>query len=124
MELRTVLVCLLLVSGLAVVTLAALRLGDYVLSAGEVVDAFVADEDSVHRTIVIEWRAPRALAAVVFGAALAVSGGVFQSLTRNPLASPDIIGFASGSYSGALIVLVVLGGGYLQVAAGAMIGGW
>lgn len=122
-ELRTLLVSLLLVVGIAVVTLTALRLGDYVLGVGEVFEAVFGAEDSIYRTIVVEWRAPRALAAVVFGSALAVSGGVFQSLTRNPLASPDIIGFSAGSYSGALIMLVLVGGGYLQVAAGAMVGG-
>jgi iron complex transport system permease protein len=48
---------------------------------------------------------------------------VFQSLTRNPLASPDIIGISAGSYTGALIVIVVVQGSYLQLTAGAFTGG-
>ncbi len=73
--------------------------------------------------MVTEWRLPRALAAVAFGAALGASGALFQSVTRNPLASPDIIGFSTGSHTGALIVIVLIGGSYLQVAGGALAGG-
>ena len=75
------------------------------------------------RTVVVEWRAPRAVAAVIFGAALGTSGAVFQSLTRNPLASPDIIGFSTGSYTGALIVIILIHGSYLELAGGAILGG-
>ncbi|NEE07276.1 iron chelate uptake ABC transporter family permease subunit, partial [Streptomyces sp. SID7499] len=71
----------------------------------------------------VEWRLPRALLAVLLGAALAVSGAIFQSVTRNPLGSPDIVGFSSGSYTGALVVMLLTGGGYYQVAAGSLAGG-
>ncbi|WP_220700643.1 FecCD family ABC transporter permease [Mycetocola tolaasinivorans] len=73
--------------------------------------------------VITEWRLPRALLALIFGAALGVSGAIFQSLTRNPLGSPDVIGFASGSYTGALIAMIVLGGGYVGTAIGSLIGG-
>jgi iron complex transport system permease protein len=106
------------------VMLWALTLGDLPLSVGEMWGAIVNDPTAgFARTVVLEWRLPRVLAAVVFGAALGVSGAVFQSLTRNPLASPDIIGFSTGSYTGALIVIIVTGGGYLQIAGGALLGG-
>jgi iron complex transport system permease protein len=52
-----------------------------------------------------------------------MSGGIFQSMTRNPLGSPDIIGFNTGAYTGALIVMLAVGGGYLGIAAGALVGG-
>jgi len=55
------------------------------------------------------------LAALVFGAALGLSGAVFQSLTRNPLGSPDVIGFSTGAYTGALVAITVLGGGSAAV---------
>jgi iron complex transport system permease protein len=120
-DLRTVVVCGL--TGAATVALALLSLasGDYRLSIPQVVSAFTGD--SFAHTVVVDWRLPRVLAAVVFGAALGISGAIFQSLTRNPLASPDIIGFSTGSYTGALIVITVLGGSYLQVAGGALAGG-
>ncbi|MGO1855358.1 MAG: FecCD family ABC transporter permease, partial [Microbacteriaceae bacterium] len=85
--------------------------------------ALVDPDAGFARTVVLEWRLPRAVAAIVFGAALAVSGAIFQSLTRNPLASPDIIGFSTGSYTGALLVMTLIGGGYLAVGAGALVGG-
>lgn len=121
---RTIVVCAIL-AGLAVaVTAGALALGDYALSPARVWAALVNDPDAgFARTVVVEWRAPRAIAAVVFGAALGVSGAVFQSLTRNPLASPDIIGFSAGSYTGALIVVILVHGSYLQLAGGAILGG-
>lgn len=77
-----------------------------------------ADREMI-RMIVVEWRLPRVAMAILLGAALGMSGAIFQSLTRNPLGSPDIIGFAAGSYSGALVVILLLAGGYYAIAAGA-----
>ncbi len=123
-RLRTVVVCVVLTVLTVIVMLWALKLGDLPLSVVELWGALVNDPTAGFvRTVVLEWRLPRVLAAVMFGAALGVSGAVFQSLTRNPLASPDIIGFSTGSYTGALIVMIVTGGGYLQVAGGALLGG-
>ena len=111
-------------AGISVVlALVALTLGDYPVPLTDVMLALTGQEAGTANLIVVEWRAPRALAALVFGAALGVSGAIFQSLTRNPLASPDIIGFSTGSYTGALVVIIVIGGSYLQVAAGALVGG-
>ncbi|WP_406447055.1 iron chelate uptake ABC transporter family permease subunit [Streptomyces sp. NBC_01613] len=57
------------------------------------------------------------------GAALGVSGALFQSLTRNPLGSPDIVGFTYGSATGGLLVVLVVGGTGGQIAFGAVAGG-
>lgn len=121
---RTVVVCLILAALTLAVTAWALALGDYPLTMAQVWAALTNDPDAgFARTVVVEWRAPRAVAAAVFGAALGASGAVFQSLTRNPLASPDIIGFSAGSYTGALIVIILIHGTYLQLAGGAIVGG-
>jgi iron complex transport system permease protein len=79
--------------------------------------------DGFAATVVLNWRLPRVLAAVLVGAALALSGAIFQSLTRNPLGSPDVIGFNTGAYTGA--ILVTLGGvtGFAAIASGAFVGG-
>ncbi|MFT3899462.1 MAG: iron chelate uptake ABC transporter family permease subunit [Gordonia sp. (in: high G+C Gram-positive bacteria)] len=66
---------------------------------------------------------PRVWAAIVLGAAMALSGGIFQLLTRNPLGSPDLIGFGVGSYTGALIASLVVGLGFAGMSAFALIGG-
>lgn len=100
----------------------ALGLGDYPLSASEVVHALVHD-DGFATTVVVQWRLPRVVAALVFGAALGVSGALFQSLTRNPLGSPDVIGFATGSYTGVLLVTALLPGSTVRTSAGALAGG-
>ena len=107
-----------------VLALLALGLGDLPLSISQVVSALFGGEQGITRTVVVEWRLPRVLAAVLFGAALAMSGAIFQSITRNPLASPDIIGFEAGSYAGGILVIIAFGGGFLAVASGALIGGF
>ena len=68
-------------------------------------------------------RLPRALTAALVGGLLGMSGAVFQSLSRNPLGSPDIIGFTAGAATAAVFQIVVLGGGMLATAAAAVIGG-
>ncbi|MFB9835195.1 FecCD family ABC transporter permease [Actinoallomurus acaciae] len=68
-------------------------------------------------------RAPRLLCAAVVGLALGASGAVFQSLTRNPLGSPDVIGLTSGSSTGAVLAITVVHAGIGMTAAGALAGG-
>jgi len=123
LDVRTLAVC----AALALVGLAlgvvALTTGDYPLSVPQVLDALVGAADGPVRLVVVEWRLPRALLALVLGAALGTSGAIFQSITRNPLGSPDVIGFSTGAYTGALVVILVVGGGYAGVAAGALVGG-
>jgi iron complex transport system permease protein len=65
---------------------------------------------------------PRVLTAVLAGAALALSGAVFQSVTRNPLGSPDILGFTQGAATGALVGVTALGGSVFAVAGCAWLG--
>ncbi|GAA1391143.1 FecCD family ABC transporter permease [Luteococcus peritonei] len=113
---------LLLLALTALLAVWAMGLGDYPLSPGQVLSALVR-EDGFASTVVREWRAPRVLAALLLGGALAVSGAVFQSLTRNPLGSPDVIGFSTGAYSGVLLATTVLGGSFASTQAGALLGG-
>ncbi|MEV7603964.1 iron ABC transporter permease [Paenarthrobacter sp. NPDC089322] len=61
---------------------------------------------------VTEFRAPRMVAAVVVGAALAAAGAITQTVARNPLASPDLLGVTAGASFGAVAVLVIAGGGH------------
>lgn len=112
------------VLGVVLVALAllAMGLGDYPLGPLEVLRALVSDQ-GFDTVVVTEWRLPRVLAAVVFGAALGVSGALFQSLTRNPLGSPDVIGFATGSFTGVLIFTILFGGSTLGTTGGAIVGG-
>ncbi|MDP9935904.1 iron complex transport system permease protein [Paenarthrobacter nicotinovorans] len=123
LDLRSILVCIPLLLAALAVGIVSLATGDYDVSVQQVLQAFTGDAPGLAQTIVMEWRLPRVLSALVFGAALGMSGGIFQSMTRNPLGSPDIIGFNTGAYSGALIVMLTVGGGYAAVAGGALLGG-
>jgi iron complex transport system permease protein len=122
-EWRSIVVCVVLAIAVACMAVLALMTGSYRLGPGQVVSALTGGESGLVHDIVVEWRLPRVAGALVFGAALGVSGAVFQSLMRNPLADPGIIGFSQGSYTGALIVILVIDGSYLQLAGGALLGG-
>lgn len=73
--------------------------------------------------VVTEWRLPRVLMALLIGAALGVSGAIFQSLMRNPLGSPDVMGFNTGAWSGVLVAMVLFGQDLTAIALAAMAGG-
>lgn len=122
-DVRALVVAAIIAALTAAIALASLASGDFKLSIPQVITAVLSNDDDFARTVVLEWRLPRVFASIIFGAALGVSGAIFQSLTRNPLASPDIIGFSTGAYTGALIVIITIGGGYLEVAGGALAGG-
>ncbi|WOF24108.1 iron chelate uptake ABC transporter family permease subunit [Microbacterium betulae] len=122
---RGIIVGLILALATLALGIVSLGMGTYELSPGEVLEALIyLDADPRARLLVFEWRLPRVLFAIACGIALALSGAIFQSLTRNPLGSPDIIGFSAGSYTGAIVVMLWIGSSrYLDVAAGALIGG-
>lgn len=113
------------VVGLCLLLLALLSLtsGTYPVAIPDLLLSLQGQGEEMVRMIVMEWRLPRILLSLLLGSALGMSGAIFQSLTRNPLGSPDIIGFAAGSYTGALVVILLLSGGYYQIALGALIGG-
>lgn len=118
---------ILVVAGLLVVAVVVAVLaiggGTYTVAPGDVLGVLLGTNTSFDRVVVMEWRMPRMLMALLIGAALGVSGAIFQALTRNALGSPDIIGINSGAYTGALVVIAGVGGGYYAVAAGALAGG-
>ncbi|PPK66047.1 iron chelate uptake ABC transporter family permease subunit [Actinokineospora auranticolor] len=61
--------------------------------------------------------------AIAVGLALGAAGAIFQSVSANPLGSPDIIGFTTGSATGALLVLLFWRGGPIGVPLGSVLGG-
>lgn len=97
--------------------------GDYPMSFGQVVRTLLGAGDPADEFIVNDIRLPRVATALLVGAALAVAGAVFQSVVRNPLGSPDVLGFTQGASTGALTAIVIFGGGSLALASGAVLGG-
>ncbi|BBY73522.1 ABC transporter permease [Mycolicibacterium parafortuitum] len=73
--------------------------------------------------IVWQLRLPRAVLAALCGAGLALCGAILQSLLRNPLADPFVLGVSSGASTGAVLVAVLgVGGGVLTLSSGAFLG--
>ncbi|MGA3540341.1 FecCD family ABC transporter permease [Micromonosporaceae bacterium DT194] len=96
--------------------------GDYPIAPAEVLRTLAGGGTPAQDFIVLELRLPRLVTGLLVGAALALAGAVFQSLVRNPLGSPDMLGFTQGAAVGALLV-VVAGGSTLALSAGALAGG-
>ncbi|MEU2243466.1 FecCD family ABC transporter permease [Streptomyces sp. NPDC033754] len=116
----SVLGLLVLTAAVAVVLIGT---GDFPMTPGEVVDTLLGKGTVVQEFAVMDLRLPRVLVAVLVGAALAVGGAVFQSVSRNPLGSPDVIGFGQGATVGALAVIVLFQGDAAAAAGGAVVGG-
>ncbi|WP_214367669.1 FecCD family ABC transporter permease [Pseudonocardia sp. H11422] len=100
----------------------SLTLGDYPMSLSEVAATLTGNGTLISYDVVVRNRLPRALVALGVGAALAISGGIFQRLARNPLVSPDVIGINAGASAGAVVTITVVGAGAGTVAGGALAG--
>ncbi|GAA3533843.1 iron chelate uptake ABC transporter family permease subunit [Amycolatopsis ultiminotia] len=116
-----VIVAVLTVAACALVVL-AVGTGDYEMTPAEVLRT-LAGSGTKAQYLVVTGRLPRALVGVLVGIALALAGTVFQTVTRNPLGSPDIIGFTTGSATGGILMILLLGAGPGLVAVGAIAGG-
>lgn len=114
-------------------TLVALQLGtgSVFISLSDLWNSLLQNEFAVqtHLTIVWESRIPRTIAGILAGAALSWSGMLMQTLFRNPLAGPSMLGISSGASLG--VALLILGGGlsawsgipaYIGVASAAFAG--
>ncbi|EPD1487665.1 iron-enterobactin ABC transporter permease [Escherichia coli] len=120
---RLIITCLLLVSACVVAGIWGLRSGAVTLETSQVFAALMGDAPRSMTMVVTEWRLPRVLMALLIGAALGVSGAIFQSLMRNPLGSPDVMGFNTGAWSGVLVAMVLFGQDLTAIALAAMVGG-
>ncbi|MBB2912317.1 iron complex transport system permease protein [Streptosporangium becharense] len=122
-HLRAATVVLGLLSVAAVVGLLALGTGS-AISPWDAVKTLLGQGDGASEMVVYEVRAPRVLLALLVGAALGVGGAVVQSLSRNPLGSPDIVGVNAGAAAGAVaVILLVDAATALAVATGSLLCG-
>lgn len=88
---------------------AALAIGDFPMTLGQIWDVLLGGGDRAQQYVVLQVRLPRLTMALLAGAALGVAGALLQSLLRNPLASPDLLGISGGSTLAAVFGLLVLG---------------
>lgn len=112
-----------LLGGALLLALFALGSGSLALSPSQVLAALLGEAPRGIELVVTQWRLPRVALALLIGAALGLSGALFQSLLRNPLGSPDIMGFNTGAYSGVLVALVLFQASILWSTTAALIGG-
>lgn len=94
-----------------VLALISLSVGTTKLPVTEVVESLFGGGSGGTRLIVVELRLPRVATGLLVGIAFAVSGALLQTLARNPLASPDIVGVNSGASAAAVTVIVLAGTG-------------
>ena len=122
-RLRGIVVGLAALVALCVLGVLSLGLGTYPLTPQEVIRTLLGGGDAMDRTVVTDWRLPRTLAAITIGVLLGIAGALFQTVTRNPLASPDILGLSNGAFTGMLLTLVFFSGSWPQLTAGSLLGG-
>lgn len=97
---------------LVLVVILSLVVGSRVLSAAEVWDG-LRRQDSVASAVIWQLRFPRTVLGLLVGAALGAAGVLAQSVTRNPLADPGLLGISSGASAA-----IVIGTGFLGVGGG------
>jgi iron complex transport system permease protein len=117
---RTALVTVALLSGVAVLSLLSTAVGTRLLPVSDVLAGLAGTADRAVNLTVRDFRLPRTAVAVLVGMALGVSGALTQAVTRNPLASPDVLGVVTGASAGAVAVIITAGGataGYGGTAA-------
>ncbi|MEU9097759.1 iron chelate uptake ABC transporter family permease subunit [Streptomyces sp. NPDC048361] len=126
---RVVLVTLLMAAAVFFLFCLSLSLGDFPLAVPKVIASLFGGGAQVDHFVIMDLRMPRALAGLVVGIALGVSGALTQSIARNPLASPDILGITGGAGAVAVFLVTVSGGaatavtGSVGLSGAALLGG-
>ena len=105
---RLVAVCLGLTVLTFLVVCVSLSVGDFSIGLVDVVKAIAGRGDPGNVLIIRELRMPRVATGLLVGIAFALSGALFQTMTRNPMASPDVIGLTEGSGT-AVVAAIMLG---------------
>ncbi|NED12200.1 iron chelate uptake ABC transporter family permease subunit [Streptomyces sp. SID9124] len=123
------LVTLVLAAAAFLVFCLSIGVGDFPIGLSRVIATVLGRGEQVDEFVIMDLRMPRALAGVVVGVALGVSGAITQSVARNPLASPDILGITGGASAVAVFLVTVSGGTAAAVthsiglSAAALLGG-
>ncbi|MEV0620141.1 iron chelate uptake ABC transporter family permease subunit [Nonomuraea sp. NPDC050404] len=94
---------------LALVCLLSVGLGAMQMSPATVISAFLTPDDSYSALIVTSMRVPRTLVGLIAGAALGAAGALMQSMTRNPLADPGLLGVNAGAATAVVFAVAFLG---------------
>lgn len=121
---RALIVCGLLL--LAALVLGVLHIGTGTMSftPAEIIKSFVGEgANPTADRIIMRVRLPRLVTALFVGASLGMAGSIFQSISRNALGSPDIIGFTTGAATGAIVQIILFNAGPFETALAAVLSG-
>jgi iron complex transport system permease protein len=118
---RAVVVCAAALAVLLALAVVSVWIGELGIAPAELPAVLAGDGSKAQEWILWSNRAPRLGVAACAGAAFGVAGAIFQSVTRNPLGSPDIIGLGAGAAAGAAAVTLVWPG-VLPAPVGALVG--
>ena len=113
---------ILIIALIVALSIWGLQQGDYKMTTMDVINALIGKGKRIV-VVFVQQREARIVAALLVGAALGLSGALFQVISGNPLGSPDIIGFTHGAATGALLQIIVFDSGPVEIAVGAVIGG-
>ncbi|WP_461169509.1 FecCD family ABC transporter permease [Arthrobacter sp. Z1-15] len=100
----------------------SILLGTYTVTVPDFFRILAGEQIPGATYIVMESKLPRAVTAIMVGAALGIAGSIFQTMLRNPLASPDIIGISYGASASAVVGIVVFGATGTAVSLSALAG--
>jgi iron complex transport system permease protein len=103
--------------------IADLFVGSVHISFKDILGSLLNYGDHGQEIIVMQFRLPKAITAIVAGAAMAVSGLLMQTLFRNPLAGPDVLGVSSGAGLGVALKLLTISP-FINVASTELLSGW
>ncbi|WP_408897217.1 FecCD family ABC transporter permease [Nocardioides sp. R1-1] len=123
MSRRSVAVGLLLAALALAAAVCSVLFGEIQVGLPRLVATLTGRGSAFEEYLVLDSRLPRVATALLIGLALGMSGSIFQTVSRNPLGSPDVIGFETGASTGGLVALLVLGAGFAGAAVGAVVGG-
>lgn len=119
-EKRTALLALALCLAAAALAVYSVASGTINYSLAEVTSALALRGEDKTELVIWSIRLPRAVAAIAVGMALGAAGSVFQSISRNALGSPDVIGFTTGAATGAVLQIVLYNKGAAATALSAV----
>lgn len=105
------------ISILIICSLLGITAGDTEIPLSSIYKAFTAFDGSTNQLIIRTLRLPRTLIAILVGASLAVAGSIMQGLTRNPLASPGILGINAGAALAVVSATLIFGSSSLNIYA-------
>jgi len=116
---RAATVGLVALVALLLVTAVGVTIGEYPIALAQLPELLAGGGARIDRHILFDLRVPRAITGCLAGACLAVAGALTQTISRNPLATPDILGVTGGA-SAAAVAVIAFGGGAYSLTGGVL----